>query len=240
MSDKVVPELVKKKTERNAELLKKRTETQAKAKEERKSKLKEYLARGEKWYKADLEAKKELVKLKRKAKKEGNYYVPPEAKVAFVVRIKGINSLHPKPRKTLLLFRLRQLHNGVFIKLNKATTQMLKLIEPYVTFGYPNVESIRKLVYKRGFMKEDGARIPIQSNEQIEKHLGKYGIICIEDLIHEIAYCGPHFKEATNFLWPFKLNPPKSGFNVKRHSFIQGGDWGNREEYINDLISKML
>lgn len=80
---------MKKKTARDAELLSKRKEERAKAKEERKTKLKEYITRGEKWYKADLKAKKELVDLKRKAKSEGNYYVPPEAKVAFVVRIRG-------------------------------------------------------------------------------------------------------------------------------------------------------
>ena len=111
----------------------------------------------------------------------------------------------------MALLRLRQLHNGVFVKLNKATIQMIRLIEPYITYGYPNLETISKLVYKRGYVKEDGARIPIQSNEQIEKHLGKYEIICAEDLIHEIANCGPHFKEASNFLWPFKLNKTKSG-----------------------------
>ena len=38
----------------------------------------------------------------------------------------------------------------------------------------------------------------------------------------------------------FKLNPPKGGFNCKRHAFIQGGDWGNREEYINELVNNML
>jgi large subunit ribosomal protein L7e len=112
-----------------------------------------------------------------------------------------INTIHPKPRKVLTLLRLRQLQNGVFIKLNKAPVQMLRLVEPYITYGYPSKESVSKLIYKRGYFKEDGARIPIQNNEQIEKHLGKYGIICIEDLIHEIANCGPHFKQANNFLW---------------------------------------
>lgn len=140
----------------------------------------------------------------------------------------------------LTLLRLRQLHNGVLVKLNKATMQMIRLIEPYITYGYPSAETISKLIYKRGYAKEDGARIPIQSNEQIEKHLGKHGIICMEDLVHEITTCGPHFKEANNFLWPFKLSPPKGGFSAKRHSFIQGGDWGNREEYVNELINKML
>ena len=39
--------------------------------------------------------------------------------------------------------------------------------------------------------------------------LGKYGIICVEDLIHEIYTVGPHFKQASNFLWPVKLSAPR-------------------------------
>ena len=85
---------MKRKTERDANLQKEEKDKKAKAKEERKAKLKEYISRGEKWYKADLKAKKELIELKRKAKSQGNYYVPPEAKVAFVIRIKGYSSSH--------------------------------------------------------------------------------------------------------------------------------------------------
>jgi large subunit ribosomal protein L7e len=40
--------------------------------------------------------------------------------------------------------------------------------------------------------------------------LGKFNIICIEDLVHEIFTVGPNFKAATNFLWPFKLSSPKA------------------------------
>ena len=39
--------------------------------------------------------------------------------------------------------------------------------------------------------------------------LGKYNIICIEDLIHEIYTVGPAFKQASNFLWPVKLSSAK-------------------------------
>ena len=66
----------------------------------------------------------------------------PEAKVAFVIRIKGINHIRPQVKKILRLFRLRQLNNGVFIKVNKATMNMLKRIEPYVVYGYPNRKTI--------------------------------------------------------------------------------------------------
>ena len=34
---------------------------------------------------------------------------------------------------------------------------------------------------------------------------GRSGIICIEDLIHEIFTVGSKFKFASNFLWPFKV-----------------------------------
>lgn len=177
----------------------------------------------------------------RAAKKDGSFFVPDAPKVAFVIRIRGINKLAPKPKKILRLLRLRQLHNGVFVKINKATWNMIKMVEPFVTFGYPTRHTIRKLIYKRGFGKVNKSRIPLTDNSIINGELGKHGIVCIEDLINEIVTCGPHFKEANNFLWPFKLSSPLGGFEIKRHSFAQGfGAFGNREELINRLVTKMI
>lgn len=182
-----------------------------------------------------------MIASKREAKKNGSFFVEAEPKVAFIVRIKGINKLAPKPKKILQLFRLRQLHNGVFVKLNKATWNMIRIIEPFVTYGFPSRSTISKLIYKRGYGKVNRSRIPLTDNSIIAGELGKSGIACIEDLIHEIANCGPKFKEANNFLWPFKLSSPLGGFEVKRHSFAQGyGAFGGREELINDLIKKMM
>jgi 60S ribosomal protein uL30 len=70
--------------------------------------------------------------------------------------------------------------------------------------------------------------------------LGKTGITCVEDLIHEIATCGPNFKKANNFLWPFKLNNPRGGYKNKRHPFMTRGDWGARENEINTFINRMI
>ncbi len=38
----------------------------------------------------------DLIRLKREAKAKSGFYVPPEAKVIFVIRIRGINDMHPK------------------------------------------------------------------------------------------------------------------------------------------------
>ncbi|CAO2658240.1 Nn.00g059630.m01.CDS01 [Neocucurbitaria sp. VM-36] len=231
-------------------LLKKR-KSQEKAREERALATKEkrdknkkkrdvIFTRAEKYVKEYRDAEKERVRLTREAKKADSLYVPAESKLAFVVRIKGINKIDPKKRKTLQLLRLLQINNGVFIKLTKATMEMLKIVEPFVAYGYPNQKSVRELIYKRGYGKVDKQRLPLTDNEIIEENLGKYGMICMEDLIHEIYTVGPNFKQASNFLWPFKLNSPTGGFRKRKFKhFIEGGDLGNREDQINDLIRQM-
>jgi large subunit ribosomal protein L7e len=47
----------------------------------------------------------------------------------------SVNEIAPKPRKILQLLRLLQINNGVFVKATRATQQMLRLVEPYVTYG---------------------------------------------------------------------------------------------------------
>merc|ERR1711981_1396091 len=93
---------------------------------------------------------KDLVRAKRQAKNNGNFFIAPESKILFVIRIRGINRVAPKTRKILQLLRLRQVNNGVFLKVNKATMNMLRVVEPYVTYGPPNLKTIKELIYKRG------------------------------------------------------------------------------------------
>lgn len=59
----------------------------------------------------------------------------------------------------------------------------------------PNIKSVRELLYKRGYGKVNKQRIPLTNNAIIEESLGKYDILSIEDLVHEIATAGPNFKQ---------------------------------------------
>merc|ERR1719421_165893 len=186
----------------------------------------------------------DLVRLRRQAKAAGNYFGEPEPKLMFVIRIRGMCDMHPKTKKILQLLRLRQIHLGVFLRVNKATLEMIKRVEPYVAYGYPSLKATRELIYKRGFGKQktkgQAQRLPLTDNSVIEGELGQFGINCFEDLVHEIYTVGPKFKEANNFLWPFKLNSPKGGLAKKRLGFNEGGQAGNRDKYISALISRML
>merc|ERR1712025_1126562 len=194
----------------------------------------------EKYVKEYRNMAKQRARMHRQAKAAGNHFVDAEAKLAFVLRIRGLNDMHPKTKKILQIMRLRQMNMGVFMKVSKAATEMLKRVEPYLSYGYPNLKSVRELIYKRGFGKINKQRIALTDNAVVEKGLGKYGITCMEDLVHEIFTVGPNFREANNFLWPFKLRPAKGGQACKRKGFNEGGQAGNREQYMNGLIAKML
>merc|ERR1712085_125690 len=152
----------------------------------------------------------QLVRMRRQAKQSGNFFVEPEAKMMLVVRISGINKMAPKPKKILKLLRLDQLHKAVFVKCTKPMLNMIKCIMPYIVCGYPNLKT--------------------------------YGIHGVDDLIHEIYKVGPAFKQANSFLWAFKLSSPNGGWVQKKHGFHEpkGGDWGNREEMINELVRRMM
>merc|ERR1712134_15997 len=236
-----VPESVLKKRKTQEKLASDKAAAAVAAKKANKDKRIAAYKSAEKYVKEYRAIAKQRVRMHRQAKAAGNHFVEPEAKLMFVVRIRGLNDMHPKTKKILQLMRLRQMNMGVFMKVSKAATEMLKRVEPYISYGYPNVKSVRDLIYKRGYGKVNKNRIPLNDNSVIEGALGNScGIKCMEDLVHEIVTVGPNFTKANNFLWPFKLRPAKGGQPKKRKGFCEGGQAGNREDNMNALIQNML
>jgi len=198
------------------------------------------LKKAEKYVKEYRTLEKSKVDARRQAKVGGNFYLEEEPKLALVIRIRGTQGLAPKPRKILQLLRLRQINNAVFVRLSKPMLNMLRVVDPYITWGSPSLATVRKLIYKRGYGRIKGARIALTDNALVENALRRNGIICMEDLIHEIYTVGPHFKAASNWLWPFKLNPPRGGFAQTLKHVNEGGDFGYRAEGITALARKMI
>jgi len=234
-----VPETLKKKRISYLELKARRIARKPLIKKKSRTIRKLEFKKGQKYAKEYRQRERRLVIQRRAARSGGNFFREPEPKLALVVRIRGINGVDPRTRKILRLFRLRQIQNAVFVRLNGATIKMLRLVEPYITWGTPNLKTVRELIYKRGFAKLSGQRRPITDNKIIAKKLKKYGIICIEDVIHEIFTVGRHFKYVNKFLWPFKLSSPRGGYKKKSIHFQEGGDAGCREHRINNLVQRM-
>lgn len=164
------------------------------------------------------EGKGEEVVAKILNEKEGgakiNYDGKPE--LLFVVRVKGPHgvSIPQKVFKILQVLRLEKVNSGVFFRLTGSTIQLLKIVAPYVVIGRPSLSTVRSLIQRRSRVKWGGKEINLNDNNIVEEALGKQGIICMEDIVHEISSMGESFKECCYFLLPFQLARQVSGFSA--------------------------
>ncbi|EXB50405.1 60S ribosomal protein L7-1 [Morus notabilis] len=254
-----IPETILKKRKSNEEVALRRKQQLEQRKFGNKKNMQEFIRKPEEFVKEYRYREVDLVRMKRRMKRKRTELVEPKSKLLFIVRIQGKNDMHPAVRKTLYNLRLRKVFSAVFVTVNAGILEKLQKVEPYVTYGlifryvcrslgacgsckrdrwYPNLKNVKELIYKKGFANVDKQMVPLTDNNIIEQELGKYGILCIEDVVHEVANVGPHFKEVTHFLWPFLLNKPK-GLKGSKTVYKLGGEAGNREDHINELIDEM-
>uniref|UniRef100_A0A2K5JIV1 Large ribosomal subunit protein uL30 n=1 Tax=Colobus angolensis palliatus TaxID=336983 RepID=A0A2K5JIV1_COLAP len=159
--------------------------------------------------------------------------------LAFVVRIGRIDGVSLLVQRTTARLRLKNIFSGVFVKATPPNLKMLRIVEPYVTWGFLNLKSVRELILKRGQAKVKNKTIPLTDNTAIEEHLGKFGVICLEDLIYETAFPGKHFQEISWFLRPFHLSVAHH-VTKNRVGFLKEiGIPGYRGEGINQHIRQL-
>ena len=237
-----VPELKAKKAARAAEYAKVDAANAKQAASDNAANTKAFTERAKSYESEYAKLESDAINNRRVAKASGQIFVKDEEKLVFVIRVRGVLNVSPKVKKILQLLRLRQINNGVFVRVNAATTKMLRLVEPFIAYGYPTLKSIKDLIYKRGFGKVTQQRIPLSDNVVVSNGLPGTGVECVEDVIHEIFTVGDNFKATANFLWPFKLSSPKGGFRGKGklNHFNEDGACGQQGDKINLLIKKML
>merc|ERR1739838_361087 len=97
--------------------------------------------------------------------------VPSKNKLGFVVRIRDVKGVSPKVLKVVQMLRVRKIFSGAFAKINKGSMAMMKVIEPYVAWGFPNLKSVRELILKRGQTRIKSRRVPLTDNALIEEHM---------------------------------------------------------------------
>ncbi|KAG5420426.1 RLP7 [Candida metapsilosis] len=148
-----------------------------------------------------------------------------EYKLLFVIRIpnhtKGLK-IPKKAFQIMQVLKLTESNTGVFVKANESTIKLLGLIAPYVIIGQPSISSIRKLFQKRARIMVEEADsetgqvqskvVKLDNNQVVEDKFEDLGLICIEDLIHELINLTDNFIPITSWLLPFKLNAPVNGW----------------------------
>lgn len=98
------------------------------------------------------------------------------------------------------LLKLKKNHEVSFIRVSAKTETALKVCEPFITFGYPNRNTVKNIITKRGFCKVANEYVPINSNALVEEHLGHLGLICIDDIVTILMKGGKQFDAVLAFL----------------------------------------
>ncbi|KAI7855990.1 component of cytosolic 80S ribosome and 60S large subunit [Circinella umbellata] len=161
--------------------------------------------------------------------------------VVLVIRTRNSHNIHPKVKKTLKTLRLHQENDAVFVRLDAVTRKNLKVVLPYVKFGAANLNTVRELLVKRGHAFISGHRKPISDNTMIEEQLGEQGIICVDDIIHELVTCGENFDKVNRFLCPFKLNKQMGKWRENRLKEYTAKEDGEEvtEIDVNQLVENL-
>eukprot|EP00069_Balaena_mysticetus_P020378 bmy_02855T0 len=79
--------------------------------------------------------------------------VPDKYSLAFVVCIQRINGVSSLVQRTIARLPLNKIFSGVFVKVTPKTIKTLWIVEPYMTWGFPNLKSVWELILKRGQAK---------------------------------------------------------------------------------------
>ena len=163
------------------------------------------------------------------------------AKMVFVVRIRDSTGVSKRVKTVLWKLKLHDKYEGVFLKYDERNRKLLYLVEPWVMYGTPSKEMVSDLINRRGHGRVKNARIPLSDNTIIETALGETsGIICVEDLVHELYEAGDAFDAAANFLWPFRLAAPKTRFQTQKLNDKEGRVYGDRGQEMDYLVKQML
>eukprot|EP00980_Cylindrotheca_fusiformis_P028251 scaffold22589_cov138-Cylindrotheca_fusiformis.AAC.14 len=164
------------------------------------------------------------------------------APMVFAIRIR--EDAGPVPKQvylTLAHLGLKEANTGVFLKYDAITRKRLHLVEPWVIYGKPSEGIVKDLIERKSFAKVKGEKVPLSDNTIIERELGAdYGLICMEDLVHELTTTGDNFNAVTKFLWPFPLTSARSKFEKEKLSRKQGKDYGDKGEGIDEYIKTTL
>jgi large subunit ribosomal protein L30 len=170
--------------------------------------------------------------IKKKAKVKDNRI--PE--LIFAVRIRGSPGMNRKVLDTLKMLRMHKLNHGVLLWGKPSYIGMLNKCKDYISYGEIDEKTLIRLLRVRG--KIEGNK-PL--TDESVKNLTRYNDIksLAKALFKgEVNY---NSKDLYKIKPVFRLHPPKKGHkgNIKKH-YKEGGTLGYVENYINELIHKML
>lgn len=168
--------------------------------------------------------------------------VPVEnVKLIAVVRIRTADGIGKLAVAAMRKLKVLKMYECSLVRYDDKSHRLLKACEPYVTWGAPDVRTIRELITKRGHALKKDKKVVLNSNAAVEEAFGDIDMLAIEDLISELVTIGPNFEKVQKFLASFQLASAAGTMKKEEQvkSYAKGGLNGDRGEKINELIRKM-
>lgn len=154
----------------------------------------------------------------------------------FAIRIRGAPGMRRTILDTLKMLRMHKVNHGVLIWGEKSYMGMLNKCKDYIAYGEIDEKTLIRLLRVRG---------RVEGNEPLTdehiKNLTNYK--SIKELAKALLKGKIHYKASyIDKIKPvFRLHPPRKGYrgSIKKH-YGEGGTLGYVQNYINDLIYKMI
>lgn len=154
-----------------------------------------------------------------------DFYVSEEPKWHFI-RIRGISGMSPKVQKVPQLLHLCQILSGTSVKLNKASVNTLRTVEPFVSWGAQTWRQWMGWSTRVFMAKSAKSELPWQITHWLLSLLlnltsSAWKIWFVRSILLENASA-----EETTACGPFPWGAVKK---MTTH-FVEGGNAGNRED----------
>ena len=149
------------------------------------------------------------------------------------VRVRGVVNINPDIKRTLQLLNLTRVNHCVILEEKPSIKGMLQVTKDYITWGEIEKDVLSKLITSRGKMEGDKAL----TNDYIKSSTSFTNVDKLSEAIIENKF---KYKDIPKIKPIFRLNPPKSGYEGIKRSYVNKGALGYRGKDINKLLEKMV
>ncbi|KAJ8796467.1 hypothetical protein J1605_017873 [Eschrichtius robustus] len=131
----------------------------------------------------------------------------------------------------------RQLRDRVRLRQLEVKPHGLEVPDKHSLAFVVHIQMINsELIFKCGQAKVKNKIVTLTDNTVIGEHLGKFGVICLEDFIHGVAFPGKDFQVISGFLCPLQLSVAYRATKNRGGFLKEVGSPGYQGECINRLI----
>jgi large subunit ribosomal protein L7e len=185
--------------------------------------------------------KQDLYRWKRVQKKKVRQWKVTNEKKGVIVAVRNMYKHAERRTKGVMReLRLAKPNHVVFLRNTAENLQKLESIKTFAYWGFPNKNLVTAMMQKKAALAqadEEQKTVVLSDNALVEEHLGHMGMLCVEDLVHEVYKAGPQFDDILRALKPFHVADTRTHEKHTRDKQCRTGHLGYG---INDVVLPLV